>query len=911
MTSLRHAGTAGTFGYEIALAHLGQGDALSYQDLPLLPGDRIWNSGRVRIEHWGAGVGHGLSVKEIANEAESLLAEHEDSIHLIPIEWLANLVSKPRVVIGFQLAKYMRTLFQQTDQPPRLLVLMICAEDHWFLLTFDTLTMHARSFDGLAGTALSLKHYLADTLAGIYNGNACFFPDDSLVQQGQDDFCGIIALVNLGWQLELWQNFSYEDVRKWCQSLQREELIRGQGASDYATAHAWLVKLLPEKGVAEADAAERAALALKKLGTKAILGAINDDNPWRKLKAIGNNANRPFQWVTPDELQGHISFRASQKFGVDNRPKKKAPRSDAKPVPTLQINPDALSIPNYTFVDEKGDELKFLPLVQIKADSAGITVASIDQAQRFLQDSKHFSTEALGMLTTTEIPKPHIGNLIIEDLTWPALFENEPLLIRGSLVQLGDLKASLKTGPTLKNTAIKTALMRFQDQWSASWDLFIRGPLKQLVQAFPQLQVCTSNGCGLHCLKYHPPVDEPCDLLLLDCFAWRWFTTSGSSTSAAKASSFSIMVRLPAGAVDSILLVSGREGFYPELRDDSDGKPSRFSVIWLKVSHADALHLMQTQQYALHLAQLHQKYGLRCLRQHEAELRKQIFPDQPFVDCEVKCLFQVGPWDYGVNKITIQDFLQNIPWKAKVLKPARGGPDGRFWLVGASEAPAGLVYPCGQSQITIAKVKDTAPSKPASNVVASLKTMQRLHGHGQERNTSVDPWLQQDPWAAYRKAQPATAGAASSSAPSKPSKRLDEVEARLQASVQEQIQAQLETIHHGNQDEAMDDSRLSQLESNVEELRHQQGRFEQWFHTVGEQIHSFQSTLQEQDQTIQNLAGTVKEQGAATETFQAHLGSLESSFKTALRDVQQAQQDAMQTQTERLEMLFTKRARNE
>ena len=229
------------------------------------------------------------------------------------------------------------------------------------------------------------------------------------------------------------------------------------------------------------------------------------------------------------------------------------------------------------------------------------------------------------------------------------------------------------------------------------------------------------------------------------------------------------MIRVPATAVDGIMKLAGKDGFYPELRDAP--QPSKFVVIWLKTDYQGPLHVLQTNSLAVHLARLHMKFGLCCLRKNEAMLRKAIFPNQPFVECEVKFLFQVGPWDFGVSKATVQTSFEVIAWKARVLKPSRGTSSGRFWIVGADAMPSTQVYPFGDTQITITKIKEMIPNKTEGNIIASMRTLHRLQ-HAQPV-AKADPWQYSDPWSKSWQSWQPSAHASSSSGPSQT--RLEEM----------------------------------------------------------------------------------------------------------------------------------------
>ena len=454
------------------------GDA---SDLPA-PGDRLSQSHVFDLK--GAGhMGPGLSAIDIENEAELIFEQCRDSrVHLFPVLRLAELLEKPRVVLAFQIKRYMEQLFSSGQAPARIF-LVVCADNHWFLFEYDSLTNQAATFDGIPQVT-SLKYFLAQIFADIYGHSVCLLPDRSLLTQREDDICGVISLVNLGWRLQMWADFQYAEAISWANALRPLKAPTGAGNSDYGTSIAWLQQFLPSRGVPEERVAERAANAVKKLGLAAVTKATQSENPWKSLKQLGSNASRPFLWVQHDELKEHISRRASQRFGAAGPPRKqKKSKSFEDKKTIMEIPAEHLTIPTGVFIDEKNAPLSFLGLDAVKADCRGVTIATSDQAARFVQDSKKLTTEALGMLTTVELPLPLPGNLVIENVCWPALYGEEALLIKGSLIQLGDLRASIKTGPQAQNTAIQTALLRLQlyrDQTTYEWTAFIKGPIKMM-----------------------------------------------------------------------------------------------------------------------------------------------------------------------------------------------------------------------------------------------------------------------------------------------------------------------------------------------------------------------------------------------------------------------------------------------
>ena len=863
-------------------------------------GDRLWHDFIGTIRGSGNDGADGLDVDTVNSEALSLFRPDDNTMVLLPVIQTTDILLKPKVIAGYQIKQMIEQCLREREGPPFKFGILICHEGHWSLFVYRVLQENAILFDSIPGRHDGLAMLLAKVFADYFGHSPSLLPSKTMLLQRNDDLCGVHALINLGAELGLWTEFSYDEAEAWMHALSNRDPIRGCGAIDFATAQAALTELLPSKGVPVDRASERAALALKRLGLNPILRALAADNQWQALKSLGSNNERPFMWVSADELKQHIAHKAHQKFGASGKNKTKKPKDD-KFRPPLSLPIDQLAIPDGAFVDSAKHAVLQIPLEKVKADARGIAVASVEQAMRFLQDGKCISTDHLALLTSIEIPAPTPGHLIVENITWPAIFQKDPLLVKGSLLQLGDQHVALKKGPPPASSAVATVLMRFQvykDQWPHDWQTFIKGPLRQLVGHFAPLQVCTTTGCGATCPKFHPAVEETCDLVLLDCFSWRWFTDAAASTSAPKSASFSIMIRAPHSAVDGILNISGHDGFYPELREQ-DGTPSKYAIIWLKVDYQEALHVLQVQPTALHLIRLHQRFGLRCLRKNEAELRKQIFPDETYVSCDIKLLYEIGPYGHGFSKAQVQDSLKGLAWTARVLKPAKGGPHGRYWLVGAEAAPSCAVFPCGDLQITIGKVKDVAPNRGTQNIVASLQTIQRIQGQASSSSSATpDPWIQKDPWSTYKasySAPPASAGAAA------PSARIDQLEERLTAKLQTQIDA---AFPLGHADISMDDDqemRLDRIEADMIELKQQNQTFNAWFAEAGERMNSMQQTIANQGNTVEHLTSTVQQQGNTMMGIQNSLNSMEGNLRGDLK----AAMDRMEV------MLSSKKARCE
>ena len=773
---------------------------------------------------------------------------------------------------------------------------IFCFDGHWSAFAFDRPATQAYFFDGYEGltpAAEALIHVLAD-LWELPNWHVF---STSLVQQSSGHHCGVITLVNFGYFLGLWTSYEEADALAWFHRLMFSSYV-GSGQVEYNRIHARLVAELPKHGVPNSDAPGRAAAAIKKLSLPALAKALDSKNVWQALKALGNTSERPFQWVTHSELEQHVNARAADK---------KAPMGKIKKVPDrkprmIQLAPDQVAVPNDAFVDENSEPVTALSLDNISQDARGVIVVTADDAIRFLKDSKTRSVDALALLTLTEIDVPPECPLDCCQITWPGLLveTQEPLLIKGTCIQLGDVRVNTVVHDNMPPAVIENDLIKifvYRDQWPHDWQDFSKGPLRAIIAQFQCLQFCT---CGLEgCHKFHPAVEEPgIHMVVLDAFAWKWHDSTGNPAKQGKAQAFSLMIRIPKSGTQAVLAASGHDGLYTELRaGDHNGTHAAYAVVWTQDDFDAARHRLRSTDGALHLVRFHSKYGLRCLKRDEKTVHQALFPSSKFVDCGTALQFEVGSWPCGATKSTIAGFLDGLSWLAKPLKPTRGDQHGRFWLVGSSTDPPVAIAPFADQFVTITKTRDLPTSRPAPAVVASVKTLQRLTNPASS-SASSDPWLKQDPWKDYGKD---AKSAPSVAQPSQAASKLDEIEGRLTSKLAEQVQEQIRSVHA---DQMQDDSaRLDKLEVNMQELQSQQHRFNTWCTEAAGKIEHITKQVTAQQEHLVTIDASVAENAAATGHLGTQIQTLGQSFQLNL-------QAAMDKQTASLEALFAKKDRS-
>ena len=493
-------------------------------------------------------------------------------------------------------------------------------------------------------------------------------------------------------------------------------------------------------------------------------------------------------------------------------------------------------------------------------------------------------------------------------LQWPAVYTptNEPILVNGTLLSLGDDEVShnnAEIAPELALMDTKTVkLQQYRDQFDGDWNQFIAGPVKSLVQAHLPLQKCKDLSCNGRCQRFHPAVEEETEVVLLDVWAWRWADVNGKPTQQRSADLFTVYIRIPQTALTSIIAESGWNGYYVEPRAEAGlGTDQSYAVVWLpKMNWDDIMAIKRKHDICVGLARIGTKLGLRVLKADEPKLLRITFPGRPIVACEVNQTFEVGPLPPGTSKAHMIALLQAWKWEARPLKPSRSTTSGRYWEVGTSSDPPAMFLHTEHGPITVTQKRQAkAPQNDAHKIFASSRTMQHIkkaaHSTAPSSSTSSsDPWLNSDPWQAYKSTQ-SIQTKSMSLPPSTPAatdatkKRIEEMETRIKGEMQKELENKLTSMQQAqaSNDVSMEPThQVMQLQADVKELQAQNSKFEGWFQDVHHQLQRVDAAMVTQEQTIQGLSH---------QQAQSHQ-QLEHSFS-----------EKLEQQTSRLEALFEKR----
>eukprot|EP00438_Fugacium_kawagutii_P013642 Skav213115 [mRNA] locus=scaffold107:37661:42058:+ [translate_table: standard] len=766
-------------------------------------------------------------------------------------------------------------------------------------------------FDGLGNMVLPMAHRLVRTLSQHFGlPHAPMF--QCCLQPQQLPFtCGTVALLHLcmlvhgGLPVSVEIELLLHSILLSVQPPHFQMIGLGRSADDVAER---LAAFQEERGVPAEATGARAAEAIKVIGLAALTEALGSPNPWATLKGLASRPSTRFRWVKEAELKAHIAAQAKQKHGVAV-PNAKAKKHTSKEAKASMVDPNTLQLIPSSFIDEDEDSIPQIPFHEVSQDAHGLAFCSYQDAKPFIEAGQKISAAALGLLITSEIPRDFWGHADLSVLRFPAVCSvtDEPLLLQGMLLNLGDTVISRKEHSSPDLSAIDTEILKvqiYQDEVQMDWSQLIAAPIRGLIHLVPLMKLCHGKRCGsdCHCPHFHAPVGESLQGIIVDLWSRGFHNAQGKNTKAAQAHYFQVMVRIPAVALES-LVKAGVRGVYLEPRASSfRGPHERFCVIWLAGHDRDqAQHKLRTCAHGLALARLHTRYGIRAAKQHEQKVHNELKPDDEFVDIEVKQVYSLFPLPFGLRRAQLNKLLAAWKWKARPLQPIKGNLQGQAWTVGASDPPPSKVMTGFDRDILITLQKEVNTPSIQQPLVASQRTRKFLKEGAPTLATSsgADPWQTgSDPWAGFRPTgAPVAAPAASAS-------RF----AQIQETIKDEIQKQVQSGPPG----LPAPTDIQRLEVNIAELQAQGSKFQSWFQEAGTRMCNTEQQLQQLHKVVEQQGQTTAHQIAQIQSevdnkTQLLQSSLQGNFASLSSDLD----SKLDSQFSRFEALLAKRRKLE
>jgi len=607
---------------------------------------------------------------------------------------------------------------------------------------------------------------------------------------------------------------------------------------------------LSKHGIPEHMIEERAHAAIKVLGSEQLLAALNHRQPWRQLKALGNNSK--FQFVLPSELAKAIETQKGRPVA------KGKGKGKAKPIPTpVDLDPAKLQVLEGTFRFQDR-VLPQLTTQQIGPLSSGVILMSHQDAEPYLKSGKLVSQEPLALIVLHRADKPVQTMLPHALISVPCrcMIDSEPVLIDAVLVQVGTGLVEKTVGTSLLTVdtpdVVTLKVLVYKDELHGDWPDFCQSPIKCLVGMLPMLKRCFTENCS--CEGWHNPEKLPIRDPIIDVWRRQYLRQGFKPCPPAEAEFFSVCLRIPMCLLEVMLGASGVSGVYCEPRT-ADGKevlPS-YTVIWTpKHSLQEMRHIMQTNPAVIGLARLADRRGLRVRSAQAKTIHELVRPDTVYLPSGPKGHYTVGPFPYGVDRQAVGRILHKAGWECRPLQPAAPCPGkGVMWTVQSAEEPSQTILMTTSGEIMISKVKQDAVSPSAPSLTVGSAATLALCGRPAEGNASDDPWAIHDPWKRYHPASTAVTG---------PSEGLQQIEDRIQTAVLAKIQPPME------QDDLPD--RVMTLEGQVQHLLAKQQGLETQFQEhsshhsqqitalqgqVSAQAQQLHGHLENQNQTMQSL----------------------------------------------------------
>ena len=799
------------------------------------------------------------------------------------------------------------------------------ARNHWALVfgKIQDQQLHWTYLDGLPGFLSLPARFLCEQLTLALGLGFGSFRADSLLSQSSPTSCGTIALAHachcVGLDGEFSSN-SVEALHAFFASWSTQAFgLRANGPASIATITNELADLLHSKGVPSELSRERAGHTIDKLGPSTVRAALQSKHPWSTLKAEANRPQTMMRLVYPLELSQHNKDQATSRHGasIAKDKKRKKPTAERSTIP-LRVDPSSLELLPGTFVDDEGKAVEPINLNAVVAESRGIALCSIDDAEHYIKTGITISSNALA-LAIAELPDAEIAKEAgITSAHIPAKHPGtgEPLLLVGGLYQLGDKKVSRKSSIALDTSDIVSTgvlkLQVFRDSCD-HWNSFIKAPIKDTIARIPALQLCRDPQCSKGplstCLQTHPAVDEEFEQVVMDVWARSFISMEGKRVDAERAEIFTVFLRVPSTAVLQILQQQPIGYFFEPRLEGSQGSDPSFRIVWLPgLDHQAAMHKAKTCLKVICMMRLKNRFGVRVLQKDEASVFSSLRPDTPYTDIAVTQTYQLYPLPHGTTKTTLTSLLAKWNWTARALHPGKGSKEAMAWVVGSSSPPPQLVLPGYKMEVLVTELKHQPKSTQAPLVVASRRTEDFIRKGWKNSNQEHDPWTDSnnDPWRAYKSSSGATSSKAAVEV-SGGQKHYDQMARDLRRSLHEELKNDLGTMQTASIDPGLE-QRMTTLESGMQEIQTQNSNFQSWFNDMGTKYQVMQSAVTDIQTNAHKQAQDIQQIGTDLRGTQAHL---QTALLASIGEVKSELGAELTKRFDTFESLLSKRNRME
>ena len=413
---------------------------------------------------------------------------------------------------------------------------------------------------------------------------------------------------------------------------------------------------------------------------------------------------------------------------------------------------------------------------------------------------------------------------------------------------------------------VATAVYRcviFRDQFPLEWSTIETSPVKTILSLDSMQGIESSTH-------------------ILDVWDRQYLIKNYQKARPDQADMYSVTIRFTEEGSRIAKEANARLGMHTEPRAPHGKAPhDDYKVIWLpRKDFSETVIARQTTEVPTDIVRNADRFGLRTLHSNAHKVHSQHRPDVSYLDNATLRQYRLSPLPFGTTKDNLQRVCEEWQWKARPSHSVGidGDSTGLAWLVHASEPPKYWMWAMTHGDVLITEVdnaRNAPPKISQATIVASHRTLKHITQACTTtmQASDVDPLSRFDPWAKPSISKAASANVSNTQI------------AQLEASLDKKIQAALtEHTSTNSADAPMEpaqDSRVSQLESQVVTLNNK-------LNQLTTNVTTFQQKQQVHNQQIQ------------------------AQIETQGQQVQRVIDHAMDEQMRRIEALLAdKRARTE
>lgn len=564
------------------------------------------------------------------------------------------------------------------------------------------------------------------------------------------------------------------------------------GASELETS---LMAILKEHGVFPDRLTDRVKQVLTKLGHQPVISALRSARPWASLKSLASNQS--IRLVQPDEFEAIVKDRTKDSKSVHSRKKQQPKTTVSKDV---MLSPSEVFIPEGVFCQHDGTLLPQLGLRQISPQAKGIVLVTEQEVQPYLTQGM-ITQQGLGLL----VMAPYTSDIeqVGTSIRFPAQSRTtgEPVLLSAILIQKGAQDVS-RALPSVAHQVdqIDTQTVKFmvyRDQCQSEWDEVCKHPIKYILGVMSCLQVCKQPNC--QCGKWHPATADASEPIV-DLWQRDFLTVHFRKAKASEAQLFTCFMRVTQPAFAVIHRMSGMQGVFVEPRSpDGRRHDEAYHTVWMaKQSYEEAVALQTTLPVETALVRVTFRYGFRAKLTEASQVHQKVKPETPFLPGGSKLSFVVGPLPFGVTRKSLTKLFAEWDWSAHAIQPVGRSADmqGLMWTVHANDPPKHTVYTMAHGDLMITRDESSIPKVPKL-VTPQISALTRQ----QKENEAWDPWAN-----------------AAKQLPSANSSSQASSVAAIEQVVEQRVLAKLQTREDTPMESSEHESRLNNLESQVQQL---------------------------------------------------------------------------------------------